>query len=357
MEDVVPTIALWDIKIASDSLVLFYNHANFRFSLGSIVAHKRVNFSRGDMVISERYRYPVEECVLPFILGEKLIIPLSKEAIQLEREKLGLSYKKVLMTIGTSFKYAKFQELNFFEEWNVFLEKHPEYVFVMIGSTPADFKKNCPNIDLVDNFQLIGRVTNPTIYYQIADYVIDAYPLPTGLGMLEAIYHGAIPILAYGEGALVMGKETRKLYPDTILNRLTYSDKKSYFEFVTEELQTGKYEEVAKPILEAYIQNWMLLDAWQEQLEVIYTNPVLEKITPNVSKDVLNTSVASKNWYGYAIDSPGSFDLMELYFRMNLPLSWTLFKQYISLMVQNNKIRGSRLKIFVHYCLGKYKHS
>jgi len=354
-QDCVPNIALWDLKENSDTLVLYFNHANFRFSFGNTIADKRINFNRGDMVISARYRYPLEECFLPFILGKEPVVPWLEQKKKEERANLGLNYKTVLMAIGTAYKYAQFKDQNFFEEWNAFLNDHPDCVLVVIGPALSDFKKNCPNISPVDNLKLMGKIIDPTIYYKIADYVVDAYPLPTGLGMQEAVFHGATPILSYGEGAVVMGAETRKLYPDALLALLTYTNRAEYFEFITKELETGAYKTAVQPIIENYIEEYMLLSSWQRQLETIYNSPIIHQPEPKKIEDILNTSTASKNWYEYANDAVRSFALIEVCFKVNMPFKWAFLKQYLRLVMRYRSIRGSRLKIFINYCLGKYK--
>ncbi len=356
MDDAVPTLALWDMKTAGESLVLFYNHANFRFSLGNIVAHKRVNICEGDVVISEKYRYPMDDQVLYFILGETLPEPLSMLEKATFQEELGIPVgKKVFFTMGAAYKYTPFEKLNFFQEWNTFLVAQPDCILMVVGCTLKDFEVFCPNTKKAPNLLLIGYVNDPTIYYQVADYMVDIYPLQTGLGTLNGLYYGLPPILPYEETAMVLGKEMNKLYPAALEERLSYTSKEGYFDFIKEELSTGAYKTWAAPIVEAHIRSKFLLEPWKEQLEQLYRTPVAPSITVDSTKDVLNRSSASKKWYNFTASSSRSIKLLALAFQYNVPLSFSILRLYTRLIVQQKTLKGVGLHTFSNYLLGKYK--
>lgn len=356
MEDVVTTLALWDIKEKSDTLILFYNHSNFRFSLGNIVAHKRVNICEGDVIISEKYRYPVEEEVLHFILGDTLASELPASEIESYKVELGIEKDQVVFfSIGSAYKYTPFEEQNFFEEWNEFLFTHPNCVLVLVGCDEIDFRKYCPNLIKGANLFLLGRVVNPTKYYQIADYMVDIYPLQTGLGTLNGLYYGLPPILPYKETAMVLGKEMNKLYPEAIEAYLSYSNQIEYFAFIEKEMETRTYKKWAAPIIEKHIEEKLLLKPWQEQLEKIYTQA--PKLIGDFDKaeDVLNLSASSQRWYKFTDTPTRSFNLMMLAFKYNIPFSFKLLRMYMQLIIQHKKLKGAGLKTFFNYLLGRYK--
>lgn len=356
MEDVVTTLALWDLKDKSDTLILFYNHSNFRFSLGNIVAHKRVNICEGDVVISEKYRYPLEEDVLYFILGEEPAIELPANKIDSYKAELGIKKDQtVFFSIGSAYKYTPFEEQNFFEEWNVFLSKNSNAVLVLVGCDENNFKEYCPNKKKARNFLLLGRVVNPTKYYQIADYIVDIYPLQTGLGTLNGLYYGLPPILPYKETSMVLGKEMNKLYPAEITRHLSYSNQKEYFLFIENELKTGAYKKWASPIINKHIREHYLLKPWQEQLEKIYCQAPKPAKDFEKTKDVLNLSTPSQQWYTFTNTPTRSFNLMILAFKYNIPFSFKLLRMYLQLILQHKSLKGAGLKTFFAYLRGNYK--
>lgn len=356
MDDVVPTLALWDLKTKGDSLVLFYNHANFRFSLGNIIAHKRVNICEGDVVISEKYRYPMDDQVLYFILGEALPKALSFDEKRAAKEALGIEYtQKIFFTIGAAYKYTPFETLNFLMEWNAFLVEHTDCLLIMVGCSQEDFDKYCPNTKKATNLLLKGHQKNPLIYYQIADYIVDIYPLQTGLGTLNGLYHGLPPILPYQETVMVLGNEMNKLYPRAIENYLSYSSKEEYFKFIKEEIKTGAYKIWAANLIKQHIQSKFLLASWKKQLETLYSTPVENQKSFDSSKDILNTSTASMNWYRFTASSHRSIKLITLGFRYNVPLNFRLLRIYFNLILKRKTLSGVGLKVFNKYLLGKYK--
>ncbi|WMX15215.1 hypothetical protein [Aureispira sp. CCB-E] len=356
MEDIVPTLALWDIRKKTGSIVLFYNHANFRFSLGNIIADKRINFNSGDVVISKKYRYPVNDYVLNFVLGEKKYKKPSSEVLIKYRQETGLEESKVIFfAIGSPYKYAPFEEQNFFAEWNQFLSKNHHCTLIVVGSTEDDFRRFCPNLKKVDNLLLKGRVTKPIVYYQISDYIVDTYPLPAGLGTLDGLYYGLPPILSYQENSVLLGKAVNKLYPDTIVNYLSYTNKQEYFEFIEEEIETKAYKKWASPIIEKHIEDKFLLKPWQEQLEKIYAEPCKPIAPFDTTKDILNKSIPSQKWYKFTASPTRSFNLIILAFKHNIPFSFKLLAMYICLIIKNKSLKRAGLRTFVSYLLGRYK--
>ncbi|MFT5645525.1 MAG: hypothetical protein ACI976_000198 [Aureispira sp.] len=356
MDDVVPTLALWDIKSNVDSLVLFYNHANFRFSLGNIIAHKRVNICEGDVVISEKYRYPMDDQILYFILGETLPKQLSIQQKLEEKAALKINpQQKIFFTIGAAYKYTPFEALNFLQEWNTFLLENDSCILIMVGCTQEDFDTYCPNTKKAPNLLLKGHVKNPLVYYQIADYMVDIYPLQTGLGTLNGLAHGLPPILPYQETVMVLGNEMNKLYPKEIENYLSYTSKETYFEFVKEELSTGAYKTWASDLIEEHIRSKFLLEPWRKQLEELYKTAAIEEKSFDRSKDVLNVSSASQKWYKFTASRHRSVKLITLGFRYNLPLTFNVLGLYFKLIFKQRTLKGVGLKIFNNYLLGRYK--
>lgn len=356
MDDVVPTLALWDLKEKGDSLVLFYNHANFRFSLGNIIAHKRVNICEGDVVISEKYRYPMDDQILYFILGEDLPKQLSIERKLAHKATLNIKpTQKIFFTIGAAYKYTPFEALNFMQEWNAFLNENEHCTLIMVGCAPEDFHKYCPNARKSPNLLLKGHVKNPLVYYQIADYIVDIYPLQTGLGTLNGLAHGLPPILPYQETVMVLGNEMNKLYPREIENHLSYTNREAYFDFIKEEASTGAYKVWAADLIEEHIRSKFLLKPWRKQLEQLYERSALTEKNFDRSKDVLNTSNASQKWYKFTASPHRSLKLITLAFRYNVPLSFKVLRLYFSLILKNRTLKGVGLKVFSNYLLGKYK--
>ena len=356
MDDVVPTLALWDIKEATDTLVLFYSHANFRFSLGNIIAHKRLNICEGDVVISERYRYPMPDDVLYFILGDNLPEPLDATAIQAHKTTWGIEPNQtVFLTIGAAYKYTPFEDLNFFAEWNAFLMDNPEAVLVVIGCDQSDFERFCPQATKAPNLLLQGLVQDPTAYYQVADYIVDIYPLQTGLGTLNGLYYGLPPILPYRETVMVLGKEMNKLYPREVEAYLSYTTQAAYFEFIKKEIATGAYKAWAAPYIQAHIQDQFLLEPWRQQLEALYKAPVPQAPDFDPTKDVLNTSAPSQNWYNFTASPHRSVKLIALAMQYGAPLTARLLGLYWNILWNRKQLSGAGLRVLGNYLLGTYR--
>jgi hypothetical protein len=343
MDDVIPTIALWDIKEHSSIRVYYYNHADFRFSLGNIIAHKRINFCKGDELISEKYRIPIENCVLPFVLGNQFEPDLPNPEKEQLKQKLKIEGKTIFLTIGSAYKYRPYQKLNFLMEWNSFLQKNSNCTLLVIGCNDEDFKKYCPDSVCHKNLLLLGNINDPSVYYKISNYIVDIYPLQTGLGTVYGLIYNLPPILPYSDNPYVMGNELNTLYPKELLQLLTYNDKNSYFEFIKNELNTQHFKINSQPIIKSFVSNNLLAKSWRNKLYEIYNSKLQKELEIQENKDVLNTSTASNNWYNYNNSLIANFALILLYFRQKGPFNLRIIYYYFSLSLKHKKIIAGKL--------------
>lgn len=343
MDDVIPTLALWDFKEKSTSKIFFYNHANFQFSIGNIIAHKRINFSIGDTEISEQHRTPIDDLTLPFVIGEKLDFVKDKlESTKLKKELNIKDDVTIFLTIGSAYKYEPYKKLNFFDEWNTFLTNTPNAVLISVGCDEHIFNQYCPNSIRAENLILLGIVTNPIKYYSLSNYIVDIYPLQTGLGMIQGLYYQLPPILPYSESPYVMGDKINTLYPNELRKLLTYNSKKAYFDFINNEIITRQYKTASIPLLNNYISENLLAKSWRRQLYSIYDAPVFSNQIKKQKDKRVNTR-ESFNYFSKKSTRTSKFVLFKIYFKYKGSINFKLILFYLLHIIKYQRLYGIRL--------------
>lgn len=300
MHDVIPSIALWDIINQNDRISIMYNHANFHFSLGNLIANKRINFSSGDIEISKSFRYPVEDVHLPFVFEKEKYFEKSEVKNNALKSGLNITNEKVLLSIASSYKYAPYKEVNFLKEWNEFLQNNTDIVLIVIGCDEYTFLKYVPNEQLQQNMKLIGVTSEIHDYYSIADYMVDVYPLQTGLGTYEGLLYKAPPFIPYFENPMVHGVKANSLYPEGLLKLLKYDSKDSYFKFIKNEMVNKNYIFESKFIIDDFVNKHCFGETWREKLYKIYTQPPISTTFLFKESKLFNNSKNSINWYNYS---------------------------------------------------------
>jgi hypothetical protein len=173
------------------------------------------------------------------------------------KTKLGFDSTKRI--VGTLTNFGKAQSFNGMPTLvNIITEISAKYVdfnFVIIGLTEQEFIRIAgENIPIPKNVFCLGIVKNPEPYYETFDFFLEPFPIGSGLGILEACKHGAIPIFAPQQASLcstfdVFHVEIRKClieattfetYYSTIDNYLNYQPNE--FNVLSDKIRLGIYQ-------------------------------------------------------------------------------------------------------------------
>ncbi len=174
--------------------ILFFNHADFVFSLCSSIADIGVSINENSAKINERYRFNCANYTLPIYVNKKFIF---------KPKKIKNHIKIVIMASG--YKLSPYKEWNIFSLIEKLEESEVPMSFNVIGIEPSVGAKHIKNYNSKTIFH--GKVINPESILQEANMYIESIPIGTGLGTLEAIAAGCFPIfnptnfLIYEKGA------------------------------------------------------------------------------------------------------------------------------------------------------------
>ena len=249
-DDLVPLMAFGKNKTHE---VVQYNHADHLFSLGAKYFNKMMEYRYSGALIS----YFCKSIPVPQI--QVLPIQNKYETPRRSESKIKLGFEPNQKIIGTLTNFSKAQSFNGLPSLvDVFLKlsaKYPNCIFLIIGLNEKEFiaifgKK----IQIPENIHCLGIVVNPEPYYQTFDFFLEPFPVGSGLGIIEACKHGAIPIFAPQHARLcatfdVFHIEIQKLliqastldnYYSTINNYLNYQS--DQFNELSDKIRLGIYQ-------------------------------------------------------------------------------------------------------------------
>ena len=191
-DDLVPLMAFGKNKTHE---IVQYNHADHVFSLGAKYFSKMMDFRYTGALISYFGKSILKPQIQVLPIQNKYETPNRSEA----KSNLGFDSKKRI--VGTLTNFGKAQSFNGMPPLvNIITEISAKYVdfnFVIIGLTEQEFISIAgETIQIPKNVFCLGIVKNPEPYYKTFDYFLEPFPIGSGLGILEACKHGAIPIFA-----------------------------------------------------------------------------------------------------------------------------------------------------------------
>jgi hypothetical protein len=218
MQDPVATLAVGAQNFAAS--VIYYNHADHRFSLGmgaaSVVAETR---SWGENISS--LKRGITDSV---VLG----IPLQKDMAGHYRKNFSTRAKlnipaasKVIFSAASEHKFVPFQEFNFLQAAVKILLQQPTAHLLLVGVGKEFLQRNLTNIDggetVGSRMHTASAVGEELFidYLMTADLVIDSFPENGSTTLMDCVSHG-LPVVSLmaPTGQMDYLVNTREYAPD-----------------------------------------------------------------------------------------------------------------------------------------------
>lgn len=202
-EDVVPILAF--ANQSGMPPVLFLNHADHLFWLGTSVAHMVLNLRQAaaDISIFRRGIPSTRNFLLPTIVNST-VRHRSRNAAKLA---LGLPEDEiVLLSVARKPKYRSLDGVSFADRHVELLKKHPKAHLIVVGpGEPDDWR--------VAKSRAGGRITglpeiaDPQLYFEAADIYVNSYPFVSSTSMMEAAGYGlpVVTIFTLSDEARIFG--------------------------------------------------------------------------------------------------------------------------------------------------------
>ena len=177
--------------------ILFFNHADHLFWVGKSISDIVLDFRTIKSITKTRRN--VEN---PYFLGippeteKKFIEPYNKNET---RKKLKLPLdKKIILTIGTNFKYKSFKNKSFIDYATKILEKEKDAILYAIGPSMDDEMWEVANKKTNGRITPLGEINYGEEYFNYiksSDLILDSWPMCGGTVIMDAISLGK-PILS-----------------------------------------------------------------------------------------------------------------------------------------------------------------
>lgn len=166
--------------------VIFFNHLDHLFWIGSAIADMVVNFRSSAIIQSKEYRNVKNNTLLPLPLPKPAKLDLSKKS-KIKKELNIPGEAKVVITLASGLKYTPVDGYNFIEDISVLLKKYPDLYFIAIGPSEMDSPWRKLQKDFSFRVNILGAIPNQSLgkYLSIADFALDSYPMPSFTAFLE----------------------------------------------------------------------------------------------------------------------------------------------------------------------------
>jgi hypothetical protein len=212
-DDVIPSIAFADSQYYPP--VLYLNHADHSFWLGSSVAHLVLSMRDSAMQIAESRR-SIGKC--RSVLLPILVEPTIRTIDRAEAKKgLGLDQQCILITsVARGVKYRTSAGVTFADTHIPILKKYPAAMLIVVGAGDRhDWSRASAAVE--------GRIRSlpeqdPKLYLQASDIYVDSYPFCSATSMMEAAGY-ALPCVTrfpYPPAARICGMDHPGLFGPSI---------------------------------------------------------------------------------------------------------------------------------------------
>jgi hypothetical protein len=258
--------------------VLFFNHADHQFWLGSTIADLYLIYRKSSVnEYVEKRKIPIEKHFF-------LPIPVEVSKSLIENKEIFNNKKKFkILSIGAGYKYNPNDEYDFFKEILKILNENNFVTFTIIGIEENNLLR-----DLYQHERLILHpfmdVNKIYTFYQNSDLYISGFPFPSHTALLEAAFFGVPFVLTYNpyEICKFFKKDSNNYieHPKTI---------KDWHKFIYKMINNESFYLEVKKKQSSIILNNFNIQNWQsilKELEFISSN-----ITHNYCLQKKNTLV------------------------------------------------------------------
>jgi hypothetical protein len=179
--DVIPSIAFANTEYYPP--VLYLNHADHMFWLGSSIAHLVLSMRQAAMDICE-LRRSIERrrnVLLPILVDWTIRKAERTDA----KSELGLNPNCILLTsVARGVKYRNVGAVTYADVHVPILTKYPQAVLIAVG--PGDREDWAKASNAVGGRIRSVPEQNPKLYFEAADIYLDSYPFCSATSMMEA---------------------------------------------------------------------------------------------------------------------------------------------------------------------------
>ncbi|MCW4029175.1 MAG: glycosyltransferase [Candidatus Bathyarchaeota archaeon] len=259
--------------------VMYCNHADHAFWVGSSVADVIVDYHTQGSILSAKRRGRSNNKLLPI----PLIKPEPAQSGFVLRNTLNISNNDtVLLTVGRDEKFLPFGKINFLEVMVDTLKRYPNVRLFAVGPEPRGVWKQASAM-VEGRIQALGTVDRDflDLFYGAADLFVPSFPCGSGTALLEAGMHG-LPIIGYDYAPLP---------------HISGADDVSFRDAPVHTQSIGEF----KDILENALNN---LAAYQVKAQVVQENILRDHCPPGWNKYLDDVLQALPSQHGIQTPQP-----------------------------------------------------
>jgi glycosyltransferase involved in cell wall biosynthesis len=277
MDDVIPIIAFADIEQSPP--IIFINHADERFWVGTSIVNIVANLRESGMQLSqERRGVNVENNVLfPTIFKPNNRIFSREEA----KQKLDFPEKSILLlSVARSVKYKTIGGANFAEAHVPLLRQFKQAILVVIGlNKDEDWSSAIQETE--GRIKVLEETEDTATFLQAADIYVDSFPWVSITSLLEAGSYG-IPLVSrfpYSNKSTIYGSDT----PSLANNLIRVSNLEDYISILGRLVENKEFRESTGEVTKKQIEETHSGKKLQSSLEDLYSRAANTNRTAKIS--------------------------------------------------------------------------
>lgn len=262
--------------------VLFFNHADHLFWIGKSISDVVLDFRTIKSITKTRRGIKT-----PYLLGipPEMEIAYAKPCDKnLLRAELNLPKdKKIILTVGSNFKFTPFKNKSFIDYAIKILNKEQSALLYAIGPSMEDkmWKEGCEQTN--GRIVPLGTISYGEKYFkylQAADLILDSWPMSGGTVVMDAIL--------FNKPVLSLDNEIGQL--DYVIKSKSFA--KTQEEFIEKALKLLESRSAAQEFVEDLKKNYLIendFKLWQERLRILQeTMPKIHVVKRDFSDDIYN---------------------------------------------------------------------
>lgn len=201
MQDCVSVAVIGLIKKYTNINVIFWNHADHYFTLGTEFADTILTRCKNGKALSENIKYKTNVLSFPIIEKVNEIIEYPSERFKQKRTELKIPDNAFITITGTPYYKIKSKNNEYLKLIKEVLNQNSNVYHLLISNLTQKEKNKAQKVIGANHNRLIilPFQSDFDFYVQLSDLYIDSFPQGSALTLIDFIRHGKPPVIKINE--------------------------------------------------------------------------------------------------------------------------------------------------------------
>lgn len=271
-QDCVSTAVLGLIKKYTNINVIFWNHSDHYYTLGTEFADIIITRCKNGKALAQNIKDKTNVVDIPFLESSNEICLFPDEEIDREKQKLGIKKDNFITISACSPSKIFSDKKQSYLKWiKKLLIKNPKMVHIIISKINKKENRIMENIigndkEISDRLIFLDYTPNFYFYVQLADLYIDSFPQGGALTLVDFIKHGKPTVIKINQEKSIQSFENY-LYSDY---EYACNTSDEMFEKTCKLINDKEeYHRISHKVREFYLDRYNINNVRKEHLKLI----------------------------------------------------------------------------------------